>query len=276
MDRSGNGSYNLVFGNTKFNTIRVGYTYEKNGFTNRDVQADPPVALVDLPPTFDMLTFMDKTRNGALFRINNSYEVSDSYSQFISNWLGRRQRLQDRSLVRLFADRAAGPDGHERAVRLPDRPAVQPGQPVDVSGAAVHPRAVSQRHRDAGEHLRGLRPGQVAPRQPDAEPGRSLRPREGADQADPRLQSAVLERGRLRHRQEQPRAAARIHVEAGRQQHVGGSRRLRAVLRQGRSHYHRAVPQPEHLQLVVHRKLPDVERRPGPEPPAGSRPTRSC
>ncbi len=88
VDRSANGSYNWVFGNTKFNTARVGYTYEKNGFTNRDVQADPPARLMDLPPTFNMLTFTDKTRNGALFRIDNSYEVSDTYSQFLPNWLG--------------------------------------------------------------------------------------------------------------------------------------------------------------------------------------------
>jgi hypothetical protein len=88
VDRSGNGSYNMVFGNTKFNTVRVGYTYEKNGFTNRDVQADPPKRLADLPPTFSMLTFTDKTRNGALFRINDSYEISDTYSQFLPSWLG--------------------------------------------------------------------------------------------------------------------------------------------------------------------------------------------
>ena len=88
VDRSGNASYNTVFGNNKFNTIRVGYTYEKNGFTNKDVQGPDAVALADLPPTFQMLTFTDKVRNGALFRINDAYEFSDTYSQFIPNWLG--------------------------------------------------------------------------------------------------------------------------------------------------------------------------------------------
>ena len=88
VDRSGNASYNTVFGNSKFNTIRVGYTYEKNGFTNKDVQGSNAVALADLAPTFQMLTFTDKVRNGALFRINDSYEISDTYSQFIPNWLG--------------------------------------------------------------------------------------------------------------------------------------------------------------------------------------------
>jgi hypothetical protein len=64
IDRSGNGAYNLVFSNTKFNTIRVGYTYERNGFTNKELQASPPAAMIDLPPTFNMLTFTDGTRRG--------------------------------------------------------------------------------------------------------------------------------------------------------------------------------------------------------------------
>ena len=35
-----------------------------------------------------MLTFTDRTRSGALFRLDNSYEVSDTYSQFLPNRLG--------------------------------------------------------------------------------------------------------------------------------------------------------------------------------------------
>jgi hypothetical protein len=88
VDRSGNASYNTVFGNNKFNTVRVGYTYEKNGFTNKDVQGSNAVALAELPPTFQMLTFTDKVRNGALFRINDAYEFSNTYSQFVPRWLG--------------------------------------------------------------------------------------------------------------------------------------------------------------------------------------------
>lgn len=88
VDRSGNGAYNTVFGNTKFNTIRVGYTYEKNGFTAKELQQDPPIPLADLPPTLTMLTFTDGTRNTAQFRINTAYEISDTYSQFIPRWLG--------------------------------------------------------------------------------------------------------------------------------------------------------------------------------------------
>ncbi|HUR33309.1 MAG TPA: carboxypeptidase regulatory-like domain-containing protein [Vicinamibacterales bacterium] len=88
IDRSGNGAYNVVFSNTRFNTLRVGYTYEKNGFTNKELQTDPPTAMVDLPPTLNMLTFTDGTTPGALFRIDSSYELSDTYSQFVPSWLG--------------------------------------------------------------------------------------------------------------------------------------------------------------------------------------------
>jgi hypothetical protein len=88
IDRSGNGAYNLVFSNTRFNTVRVGYTYEKNGFTNKELQADPPTPMTELPPTFNMLTFTDGTTPGALFRIDSSYELSDTYSQFVPDWLG--------------------------------------------------------------------------------------------------------------------------------------------------------------------------------------------
>ena len=56
------------------------------------------MAMIDLPPTFNMLTFTDGTTPGALFRIDNSYEVSDTYSQFIPDWLGGEQRLQGRRI----------------------------------------------------------------------------------------------------------------------------------------------------------------------------------
>ncbi|MCC7242394.1 MAG: TonB-dependent receptor, partial [Acidobacteria bacterium] len=86
VDRSANGAYNLVFGNNKFNTLRVGYTYEKNGFTAKEVQEGIP--MTELPPTLAMLTFTDGFREGAQFRINSAYELSDTFSQFIPNRLG--------------------------------------------------------------------------------------------------------------------------------------------------------------------------------------------
>jgi hypothetical protein len=86
VDRNAGGSWNTVLGNTGFNQVRVGYTYEKNGFTAPQVQQGVPLA--ELPPTLQMLTFVDGTRNGALFRINNAYEISETFTRFVPEWLG--------------------------------------------------------------------------------------------------------------------------------------------------------------------------------------------
>jgi len=86
IDRTTGGSWNTIFGNNRFNQVRVGYTYEKNGFTPKEVQDGVP--MVDLAPTLTMLTFTDGTRNGAQFRIDNAYEISESYTQFVPQWAG--------------------------------------------------------------------------------------------------------------------------------------------------------------------------------------------
>jgi hypothetical protein len=86
VDRLAGGNWNTIFGNNRFNTIRVGYTHEKNGFTAAAVQDGTP--MTDLPPTLSMLTFLDGFANGAQFRIDDSYEISESYSQFVPALLG--------------------------------------------------------------------------------------------------------------------------------------------------------------------------------------------
>jgi hypothetical protein len=85
-DRLAGGSWNTIFGNTRFNTLRAGYTYEKNGFTDARLQQGTPQS--ELPPTLTMLTFADGPPRGALFRINKSYEISESFSQFVPSFLG--------------------------------------------------------------------------------------------------------------------------------------------------------------------------------------------
>src|SRR6185295_16900317 len=86
IDRSAGGNYNTVFGNTKFNQLRFGYTHEKNGFTAPEVQNG--IAMVDVAPTLSMLTFFDGPNNGALFRIDDAYEVSETYTHFLPSWFG--------------------------------------------------------------------------------------------------------------------------------------------------------------------------------------------
>ena len=85
-DRLAGGSFNSIFGNNRFNTIRAGWTYEKNGFTDARIQNGTPQT--DLAPTLTMATFADGPPRGAQFRINDSYEISDSFSQFIPAFLG--------------------------------------------------------------------------------------------------------------------------------------------------------------------------------------------
>ena len=82
-DRTYGGNFNTVFGNTRFNQVRFSSTYERNGFTAKELQQDPPIPQNQLPPTLTMLTFVDGTRNGAQFRIDNAYELNDTFTQFV-------------------------------------------------------------------------------------------------------------------------------------------------------------------------------------------------
>lgn len=86
IDRNTGGKWNTVLGNNRVNELRVGYTHEKNGFTVPEVQVGVP--MTDLAPTLSMLTFFDGPNNGALFRIDNAYEVTDAYSHFLPQKMG--------------------------------------------------------------------------------------------------------------------------------------------------------------------------------------------
>ena len=86
VDRTAVATWSSVFGNTRFNTLRAGYTWEKNGFTAKEVQDGVP--MTELPPSLTMLTFLDGFANGAQFRINASQEVSDSFSWFVPELMG--------------------------------------------------------------------------------------------------------------------------------------------------------------------------------------------
>ena len=92
IDRTAVVTWNSVFGNTKFNTLRTGYTWEKNGFTAPQVQEGVP--MTELPPSLSMLTFLDGFANGALFRINGAYEVSDSFSWYVPEMAGGSHDLK--------------------------------------------------------------------------------------------------------------------------------------------------------------------------------------
>lgn len=80
------GNWNAVFGNNRFNTIRVGHVYEKNGFAPAEFHNG--THLWELPPSLQMLTFLDQKANGGGYRINGSYEVSETFTWFIPNRAG--------------------------------------------------------------------------------------------------------------------------------------------------------------------------------------------
>src|SRR5438105_1948005 len=93
IDRTTGGKWNLVLGNTRVNELRVGYTHEKNGFTAPEIQNG--VAGVNLAPTLQMLSnWFDGPNNGALFRIDNAYEVSEAYSWFVPKLAGGNNDLK--------------------------------------------------------------------------------------------------------------------------------------------------------------------------------------
>src|SRR5438093_1662474 len=92
IDRTTGAKWNTVFGNTRFDEVRVRYAHEKNGFTVRDVQDGVP--MVNLERTVAMLTFFDGPNNGALFRIDNAYEISEAYSWFVPQWAGGSNDLK--------------------------------------------------------------------------------------------------------------------------------------------------------------------------------------
>ncbi|HKB11939.1 MAG TPA: carboxypeptidase regulatory-like domain-containing protein [Vicinamibacterales bacterium] len=93
IDRTTGGKWNWVLGNTRVNELRVGYTHEKNGFTAPEIQDGIPA--VNLAPTLQMLgTWFDGPNNGAQFRIDNAYEVSEAYSWFLPKFAGGNNDLK--------------------------------------------------------------------------------------------------------------------------------------------------------------------------------------
>jgi hypothetical protein len=96
VDRNVGGNWNSTFGNTRFNQLRVGYTYESNGFAPAAVTPVPNGAqhMTDLAPTLTMLTFTDGTAPNADMRINSAYELGNTFTQFLPQWGGGDHELK--------------------------------------------------------------------------------------------------------------------------------------------------------------------------------------
>jgi outer membrane receptor protein involved in Fe transport len=86
LDQTVVASLNSSLGNTRFNTFRVSFTQEDvafatPGFNSNGRRQD------QLPPTLRFLTYIDQQSDVAQARVNNAYQVEDTFSWFVP---GRR------------------------------------------------------------------------------------------------------------------------------------------------------------------------------------------
>lgn len=87
VDRTSVGTWNTVFSNNTFNTVRGAVTYEDNVFATPEFFDGVPQT--ERPPTLMMLTFRDQQAPDANQRINYSYQLDDSFSWFVpERWGG--------------------------------------------------------------------------------------------------------------------------------------------------------------------------------------------
>ncbi len=84
LDQSAMASFNSAFGNTQFNTLRLAWTQEdvafaNPGFNNNGRRQDL------LPPTLAFQTFTDQQSTVAQARVNDAYQIEDTFSWFVKN-----------------------------------------------------------------------------------------------------------------------------------------------------------------------------------------------
>jgi len=84
LDQSVMASLNSVFGNTQFNTLRLAWTQEDVAFANPGFNSNGRRQDL-LPPTLAFQTFTDQQSAVAQARINDGYQVEDTFSWFVRN-----------------------------------------------------------------------------------------------------------------------------------------------------------------------------------------------
>ena len=86
VDQATVGSLMSVLGNSRLNTLRVSFTRENVSFGNPGFNGNGRDQAA-LPPTLQYLTFIDQQSNVAQARINNAWQLEDTFSWFVP---GRR------------------------------------------------------------------------------------------------------------------------------------------------------------------------------------------
>ncbi len=229
VDQTTVGTLQSVFGNSRVNTVRVGFTRENVAFANPGFNSNGRRQDL-LLPTLQYQTFIDQQNDVATARINSAWSIEDTVSWFVPARGGSHDlkfglqyqyatvdNTNQGMLNGLFEFRSNTAFDCRRSRDLPGAPADQGAgseQPLDERPLCLR-----------------LFPGPVAARRPaDAEPWPSLRPR--IDPAPRRGQSGVPQSGPLSARHQQRRATAWLHLQPRRGEAGSRARRLRDLLRQ--------------------------------------------
>jgi hypothetical protein len=87
VDQTVVGTLSSVLGNTRLNTVRLTYTRENVKFGNPGYNGNGGHQEL-LPPTLAFLTFNDQQSSGASSRLDQAYQLVDTFSWFKPGWHG--------------------------------------------------------------------------------------------------------------------------------------------------------------------------------------------
>lgn len=90
LDQTVVGTLNSVFGTSKVNTLRLGFTQEDVAFATAGYNENGHRQDL-LPPTLTYLTYTDQQNATAQARVNNSYQLEDTFSVFVPDWHGQHE-----------------------------------------------------------------------------------------------------------------------------------------------------------------------------------------
>jgi outer membrane receptor protein involved in Fe transport len=133
VDQTIVGTLSSVLGNTRMNTVRITYTRENVKFGNPGYNANGGHQ-EQLEPTLSFLTFNDQQSSGASSRLDQAYQLVDTFSWFKAGWHGdheiklgtQLERAQtfftnDGNLNGTFSFRTNGPFDEANPSSYPER-----------------------------------------------------------------------------------------------------------------------------------------------------------
>ena len=140
LDQTVVASLNTVLGNTRVNTLRLGWTREDVTFANACFNGNGRDQAACLP-TLTYQTFADQQSAVAQARVNDAFQIEDTLSWFLPGWHGDHdvkvgvqwQYAQSRNANAGQLERDVHVRNEQRAVRR--------GQPAHVSGSLLDSRA---------------------------------------------------------------------------------------------------------------------------------------